>query len=157
MVELIVVMVLIAILGAVGAARFFDRKSYDAVAFADRAKAALHFAQKEAIAQHRPVHAYFDGSAIRLCFSTGATCATANRVQAPFSVPTNSVCTSSNWYCIARPSAVTVSLTGELVFDESGRPTDASGNAIPFAITVTVASGSMSVPITIEPETGYVH
>jgi MSHA pilin protein MshC len=155
MVELIVVMILIGILGAVGAARFFNRGTFDAVRFADQARAALHFAQEEAIAQNRSVYTVFDGSGVRLCFS--AACGSGNQVQAPFGISTDSVCTSSTWYCVRRPDGVTASLSGTIGFDSLGRPMDASGNLLPSPVVVTMSGGTTSSTVTIEPETGYVH
>lgn len=165
MVELIVVMILVGILGAIGAARFFDRTGFDTAGFADQVGAMLRFGQKVAIAQRRPVIARFDGESIRLCYDS----ACASPVRAPFAVTTDATyCKSGTAYCILHPQEVgyTVSLgtaapATSLVFafDGLGRPVDAA-SAAPLAAAVTVSvnptTGS-STTVSIEPETGYVH
>jgi MSHA pilin protein MshC len=156
-IELIVVMILIGILGALGAARFFDRKTFDAAGYADQAKAALRYAQKVAIAQNRPVHAVVDGSAIELCFAAGAGCSATSGVPAPFPVRTGGACTSSSAYCLRQPDGVTAAPSAALAFDALGRPTDPAGSALAGAVTITIAGGGVTTPITVEPETGYVH
>ncbi|GAB3451972.1 hypothetical protein GCM10027321_00090 [Massilia terrae] len=157
MVELIVVLILIGILGALGAARFFDKGTFDAAAFSSRAAAALRFAQKEAIAQNRPVTAFLDAAGINLCFANISPCPAGQQVAAPFSVGTGSYCTSSTWYCISRPTAVNYSATvASITFDALGRPS--AGGAVMGAVaTLTITEGSASNLITVEPETGYVH
>jgi MSHA pilin protein MshC len=157
MVELIVVMILIGILGAVGAERFFDRRSFDTRGFADQATAALRFAQKVAIAQNRMVYVVMDGDTIRLCFAAGASCGTLNQVQAPFSIKTDATCTSANWYCLRRPSTVTLGYSGTLAFNALGRPTDSTGTALLTPLTFTISAAATSFTVTVEPETGYVH
>jgi MSHA pilin protein MshC len=157
MVELVVVMLLIGILGAVGAARFFDRQVFDTRGFADQATAALRFAQKEAIAQNRPVYVVSDGDTIRLCFAAGASCGTTNQVQAPFTVKNDAACNSPRWYCVHRPDSVTLGYTGALAFNGLGRPTDASGTALLAPVVIAISSPGTPFTVTVEPETGYVH
>jgi MSHA pilin protein MshC len=167
MVELIVVMILIGILGAVAATRFFARSSFDAASFGDQAAASLRFAQKEAIAQNRPVYARLDGASISLCFSASSPCDLDKRVVAPFSVSTDSTyCTASDWYCVRGPANVTYkvarggidqALPTTIGFDALGRPLDAALVQLSAATTVSVSAGSESATVTVEPDTGYVH
>jgi MSHA pilin protein MshC len=157
MVELIVVMILVGILGAIGAARFFDRAPFDTRGFADQATAALRFAQKVAIAQNRMVYVVMDGQTIRLCFAAGATCGGSDQVQAPFSIKTDATCSSPTWYCLRRPNAVTLGYTGALAFNPLGRPFDANGSALLAPVTFPISAGSTTFTVTVEPETGYVH
>jgi MSHA pilin protein MshC len=167
MIELIVVMILIGVLGAIASARFFNRSGFDVPAFADQAEAALRFAQKEAIAQNRPVYVRLDGASISLCYDTSSPCSQLQRVVAPFSVSTDSTyCTASNWYCVRGPANVTykvargsgnLSLPITMAFDALGRPLDAALVQLSAATTVSVAAGSESATVTVEPDTGYVH
>jgi MSHA pilin protein MshC len=163
MVELIVVMILIGILGAVGAARFYNRGTFDASAFANQTAAALRFAQKVAIAQNRSVSARFDGTSVSLCFDTGCTA----KVTAPFSVKTDSTyCTSATWYCVRSPTNVSYTTSlgsvsgnapGYITFDALGRPYS-GGAALATVTTLTVNGGPGNTKIvSVEPETGYVH
>ncbi|MCS0609646.1 prepilin-type N-terminal cleavage/methylation domain-containing protein [Massilia solisilvae] len=156
MVELIVVLVLVGILGAIGAVRFFDRRDFDATNFSDQARSALRYAQTVAIAQHRPVYAVLDSTSVRLCFVAGATCP-GSEVAAPFAVTTGGPCTTSKWYCLRVPQGVGVSQVVTVAFDALGRPTDSGGTLLAASVTTTVSAGTMTVPITLEAETGYVH
>jgi MSHA pilin protein MshC len=169
MVELIVVMVLIGILGAIGAARFFDRKSFDTTAFADQVLAAVRYAQKVAIARNGTfidgtlnnarIYVRLDGASIALCHDTASPC---TPVQAPFTVKTDGTyCKSASSYCLLAPTGVSysTSVTGSpafIGFDALGRPVDVNGVALAAQATITIAGGS-SRKIVIEPETGYVH
>lgn len=55
MVELVTVIVIAGVIGAVIAPRFFSRNTFDDSGFVDTTLAALHYAQKSAIAQRRTV------------------------------------------------------------------------------------------------------
>lgn len=157
MVELVVVIVLIGILGAVGAARYFDRVPFDTRGFSDQVRAALRFAQKEAVAQNRPVYVVMDGDTVRLCFVPGASCGGTDQVQAPFSIKTDTTCNSPTWYCLRRPNGVTLGYSGALAFNALGRPTDTGGSALLGPTAFSISAGATSFTITVEPETGYVH
>lgn len=172
MVELIVVMILAGVLGAIAVARFFDRNQFDAISFADQAAAAMRFAQKEAIAQNRnladstrpPVYVRFDGTSVSLCFGNTSPCQWP--VIAPFKVSTDSTyCTSTSGYCIKTPGGASYSLSLGVAstaaplwfyFDAVGRPYGASG-ALTSVTTLTITGGTQTATVSIEPETGYVH
>jgi MSHA pilin protein MshC len=164
MVELIVVMVLIGILGAVGAARFFDRTGYDADAFTEQARAMLRYAQKVAIAQNRPVFVRFDSNRIGLCFDDLASCQPASQVLAPSgnnsgSAATKASCGSDSWYCEARPAGVTLALSvGSrfISFDALGRPYTDSGAVAPPGVAINISGDGIGRMVSIAPETGYV-
>jgi MSHA pilin protein MshC len=163
MVELIVVMVLIGILGAVAGARFFDRRAFDTAEFAEQSRAMLRYAQKVAIAQNRPVFVRFDGGAISLCFDNSAPCAANQQVHAPGAANSGTdgtYCTSSAWACERRPKNVTYTLSlGDMprlvFFDALGRPFDTVTNQT-VGFTLTISGDGSSTPINVAPETGYV-
>lgn len=171
MVELIVVMVLVGILGAVGVARFFDRAGFDADAFTEQTRAMLRFAQKMAVAQNRPVYVRLDGNSVALCFSSAAPCPPASQVLAPSGANSGSDatvrhCQSSTWYCEGRPSALSYSLSpaaafsggsAYLYFDALGRPYDASGAASFPELTIAIAGDGLTRTVVVAPETGYVY
>lgn len=164
MVEMIVVIILIGILGAIGAARFFDRATFDAAGFADQAAAALRYAQKQAIAQNRPVTVRFDSGSVSLCFDSSSPCG--QQVPAPFSLPTGTTyCAAPGWYCVLRPVSVsyTVSL-GDisttphfLSFDALGRPRGDDADLSSVMTLTVVGGGAPNRQLNVEPETGYVH
>jgi MSHA pilin protein MshC len=166
MVELVIVIILVGILGAIAVNRFFDRSGFDAASFADQAGAALRFAQKEAIAQQRPVFVHFNGQSVSLCFDAAYPCSTGKQVQAPFSVTTDSVnCTTPGWYCVRKPAALayTVSLGAVSVlaahytsFDALGRPFSDVPGTPTTGLTLNISGNGASAQVNVVPETGYV-
>lgn len=160
MVELIIVMVLIGILSAIAAGRFFDRSGYDAAAFADQARALLRYAQKAAIARNTPVYVQLDDKRIALCYAAPqGNCAPADRVAAPGSglggAPSETHCQDERWYCIGLPQDVQLSAAmTEFGFDALGRPINPNGSF--DGLTVTIASPGESSSISVNQETGYV-
>jgi MSHA pilin protein MshC len=167
MVEMIVVLVLVGILGAVGVSRFFERSEYTSLSFADQAAAALRFAQKEAIAQNRPVFVRFDGESIRLCFASGPACAADKRVPAPFSVITDpTYCTSPTWYCVLRPSSVSYTISWGAIsaaaprflsFDALGQPFNDATPAQAASLTLSVIGKGTTAQVQVAADTGYVY
>lgn len=175
LVELIAVMVIIAVLASFAAARFFERKSFDADAFTDQSRAMLRYAQKLAIGQNREVYVRLDGNSVALCFDSA--CSAANRVIAPSGAnsggaSTNQYCAnSSSWYCEGRPRNITYTLSpagdyaGTLnffYFDAQGKPFfagDAKGSATSAfkRLEMSIGGDGLTRKVTVEPETGYVH
>ncbi|MFN3790623.1 GspH/FimT family pseudopilin [Massilia sp.] len=158
MVELIIVMVLIGILGAIAAGRFFERSGFDAEAFADQARALLRYAQKTAIARNTPVFVQLDDKRIALCADAPkGNCAPADRIAAPASgvggEASTTHCQDEGWYCLGVPEGVQVSLSTALTefsFDALGRP------SMPGSLVLTIASPGESRSVTVHRETGYV-
>lgn len=141
MVELIVVMVLIGILGAIGLSRFFDRSAFDASASAEQSLAMLRYAQKLAIAQSRPVFVRFDGTNMHLCFT--AACAPGQEVL----MPDGGMGVSPSPYTGA---------VNHLSFDALGRPVDAVNNTALPDLVFTAAGSTGAPEIYVAAETGYV-
>jgi MSHA pilin protein MshC len=175
MVELVVVIVLAGILGAVAAARYFDRGSFDASAYAEQTKSMLRYAQKTAVAQHRPVFVVLSSKRIALCFNfrTDPGCAAANRVQSPGgsnsgSPATVAQCGDASWYCEGTPDNLAYSQQGAgagaayFFFDALGRPL-AEADPVPsetprFAgLVLRIAGNGISRDVTVSPESGYVY
>jgi len=175
LVELITVLVLMGILGAVAVERFFDSRVSDGSGYASQVRSMIRYAQKVAIAQHRPVYVQIGAGSVGLCYQ--AACSAANIVPAPGggnggSSATQAACVLggayvSQWLCEGVPASVTMSrgatLPASFFFDALGRPyliTDTvptSNFYQSVAPTLTVSTGAASNLITIEPETGYVH
>ena len=161
MVELIIVMVLIGILGAVGMSMFFDRKGYDAEAFAEQSRAMLRYAQKLAIGQNRMVYVQFVKDRITLCYENSMPCAPAAQVHAPGGSASgaDAACGTSAWYCLARPSGIEYSTSlpfNQISFDALGRPDNPSSKDefAGFSVEISGDGSSRSVGVTLE--TGYV-
>lgn len=144
MVELITVMVIMGILAAVAAPRFFDSNTFQARGFADQVQATLRYAQKEAIAKHRFVCADFTANSVTLTYDpispsashTVAACTDA--LASPGGDAAYSVSSSSASF-LATPTA--------FYFDALGKP------SVNQSITINDVANS----IVVEAETGYVH
>ena len=136
LIELTVTMVIVVVLAATIAPRFYDIDVFQTRGFADQVQATLRYAQKAAIAQRRYVCAAFTASPDRLALTVGATSVCGNALNLP----------TGNINYIDAPSGVSFSMTpASVVFDTLGRP-DAAASAIVGTTTITV-----------EAETGYVH
>ncbi|HEU4842864.1 MAG TPA: type II secretion system protein [Burkholderiaceae bacterium] len=180
-VELITVLVVMGILGAVAIARFFDNGPIQAREFADQAKAVIRYGQKLAIAQNRPIYVSATGNRFALCVQPA--CAAGSLVTAPGgnnrgTTATKAQCQTggsyvSSWMCEGKPDGLTVACSratevgpnGMFFFDAMGRPYNAADAANPLGtastfttpLTVTFSAGTTSVDVTVEAETGYVH
>ncbi len=164
LVELITVMVIVGILGAAAAARWFDRAVYDAASFGDQASALIRYGQKMAVAQNRRVYVRLDGASVALCFTPDAACSDEQRVLAASGsnsgekTTLNRCSQSGSWACEGAPngvSYVTSPATGMFFFDPLGRP-GASGAAF-SKLTLSIKAGANSAGVVVEAETGYVH
>jgi len=168
MVELIVVILLVGILGAIGAARFFNRTGYDATAFAEQSRSMLRYAQKLAIAQNRPVfvHGALDG--VALCFDVQEPCRAEFQVPAPSGANSGSAATrkrclagkdyAPGWYCEGWPPGVNmIPVSGTLssfFYNGLGQPVAAGGF---IGLKVRIEGGGVSSEISVSQETGYVN
>jgi MSHA pilin protein MshC len=147
LVELIMVMVIVGILAAVAAPRFFDANVFQSRGFADQVQASLRYAQKEAIAQRRNVCVTFampappalNSITLRIASLSGAASACDTNLTAP---------TGGAYVIYAPPGIAFGALPTAFNFDALGAPTNA-----PQTINITGASNG----ITIEAGTGYVH
>jgi MSHA pilin protein MshC len=166
MVELIVVMVLVGILGAIGAVRFFDRTGFDADAFTEQTRAMLRYAQKVAVARNAEVSVRLDGNSIALCLGAGANCDPGSQVIAPAGSNSGSAATRANcgeaarWYCEAVPAGIGYTLAGAtnyFYYDALGRPHNAGGPLGPDGLTLAIDGDGRTRTVRVEPETGYVH
>lgn len=133
--ELIVALVIVGVLAIVALPRFSGPVTFNTRGFADQVGAALRFAQKAAIARRGFTCVTIASSSLALAAGTSATCG------APLAIP------GKSGSVLLAPAGVTLS-PATLYFT-------ALGKAVPgTAVTVT---GDISVTISIEGETGYVH
>lgn len=170
MVELITVIVLIGILGAIGAGRFFDSKPFDALEFADQTKAMLRYGQKVAIAQNRPVYVRLVNNSIALCFDAACSSYVIPASGANSgSTATLAACSAqTKWYCESAPRNMSYALAPALTlnnyfyFNALGKPyaaIDTVGqlNSTFSRLVMTISGDNVARTVTIEPETGYVY
>ena len=164
MVELVTVIVVMGILGAIGISRFFDGSVFEGRAYSDQAKALIRSAQKLAIAQNRPVFVQASPARFAVCFNSANCNNAADLAFAPGgsntgSTATRAVCTLgnnyvANWMCEGTPASVVVAGVAPgyaFSFDRMGRPSFAA------PLTLTFTSGVSVYRFTVEAETGYVH
>ena len=145
LVELIMTMVIIGILAAVAAPRFFNNNVFQSRGFADQVQATLRYAQKEAIAHRRNVCVTFTLPApstitLRIATLAGAASACDANLIAP---------TGGAYGITAPPGIAFAALPAAFSFDALGRPN-------PNALQTLTIVGATN-PIAIEAETGYVH
>ncbi len=135
--ELVAIMIIVGVLAAVAAPRFFDRSVFESRGFYDEAVSTLRYAQKTAVAQHRFVCVAFTANSITLSY--GATAACGNNLTSPTGVTPYTV--------TARGGAAFAAVPAAFNFDALGRAS--------MAQSITVSG--YAPPITVEAETGYVH
>ncbi len=159
MVEMITVIVILGILAAVAAPRFFDRNVFDSRGYYDQVISTLRHAQKTAIAQRRFVCVSFSAVGVTpgsVTLSLGANNSCGTPLVSPSGI-TPYVISSNN------ASFSVIPALGAISFDCLGRPRSAGGTAtcsdttgiLPGSTIVTITSYTPS--IIVERETGYVH
>lgn len=164
LVELIVVIIIVGILGAVAGARFFDRRGFDTNAYAEQTRAMLRFSQKLAIGQNRAVYTQLNGSTIALCFVSTSPCPTASQVPAVGSNGGASACAPATWYCATPPGttvyAISPSTPTVICFNALGQPglvaSGACSSAAFVSLTVNITGDGNTTAVNVSPETGYV-
>jgi MSHA pilin protein MshC len=177
MVELIVVMLLVGILGAIGAERFFSRTGFDLAGYAEQLRAMMRYAQKLAVAQHREVYVLGGANGFALCYANAMPCPAAQLVLAPGGANSGGAATQAfcvtggayadNWYCEGRPDGVTLApaTIPAFYFNALGKPYLAadlpagggsSADSSFATTTLNVSGDGTTIPVTIYQETGYV-
>ena len=131
LIELIVTMVIAAILAAI-AIPYFSHTDIDGSWFNEQAKAAVRYAQRQAVAQKRSVYVNVTTGSIALCYDVGC------------SSPVADLRTGAA-YVIAVPAGVTITATN-FSFNALGQPNPIGGTSF--------TAGSAAV--TVSAETGYV-
>jgi len=158
LVELIVALVLLGILGSVGASRFFDAQNYRARGWRDDVLVTSRYARAVAVAARASkVRLTLTASQVRA--ELAADCTTVSSVTAIRSPGGGGDLVSD------APSGVVLSVVGQslplvVCFDGLGRPLQASTAAgVPFAaaLQLRLSSQGLDLPLTIEAETGYIH
>jgi MSHA pilin protein MshC len=146
LVELVMAMIIIGIIAAIAAPRFFNNNVFQSRGFADQAQASLRYAQKAAVAQRRLVCVTFPSTS-RMVLRTAANFADV-ACNTDLASPSGSYPAGQTTYTVDAPSGVTLGGAVAFNFDAQGRP-----NPPPGAISVS----GYATPIVVEAETGYVH
>ena len=148
LIEMVLVIVIVGILAAVAAPRFFDRSVFQERGFADEARAAIAYGQKLAIASGCDIHVAFDANGYTIGRWPVCRPGDHSTATAPVLRP------GGNDFTGLSPSGVAVSSV-TFFFDRIGRPrqANASGALVtnPANLRVTIGSNNIQV----EPETGF--
>ncbi len=146
LVELVLVIVLVGILAAVAAPRFFNLTVFSERGFYDSALSITRFAQKLAVATGCNVRVEFSSAGYVLNWNN-SNCL--DFVNFPDVVPHP---TGGGEARDSAPSGISVS-SSTVIFDAAGRPRSSGGGFIGSAVDVSIGSRTLR----IEPESGYVH
>lgn len=142
LVELVMVMMLVAVITAMSAARFADREPFAVQGAADQLVSGLRLAQATALAQRRAIHVVLkaDPATLQVCFD--AAC------RQPLTTPAG----DNAW--LADAAQLTLSNNAAFSFQPDGSTTLAA----PLQLKVLGAAGSVASPaITVEAGSGHVH
>ncbi|GGY38624.1 MSHA biogenesis protein MshC [Pseudoduganella albidiflava] len=163
LVELVLILLIVGILGAVAAPRFFEQRTFDVAGFSQQTTALIRLAQKQAIAQNRNVYVRLDGNSVALCYDTGCN----GKVPAPANSNSGSATTLARcgnlttWACEGIPNGLAITAAPMFYFDPAGKPFNASdGDSVVNStfvarLAVRVSGGGISQDTVIEPETGF--
>jgi MSHA pilin protein MshC len=144
LVEVAVVIVILAILAAVGAPRFFSSAAFRERFFSEELLAALRYAQKLAIASGCDVQVSLAGNAYALTQRLACQ-------GGPFAQSVRNPGTSEPTYANpAPPGSVVGSTVDPIIFDALGRARDAALSIVDATVTVGTRS------INVVGETGFV-
>ncbi len=140
-VELVVVMVLMAVLTAVGMSRFASREPFAVQGVADQLMSGLRLAQATAIAQRRTVYLQLGATPATLAVCLDAGC------SQPITPPGG-----GNWLLETQDVRLASSLNFSI--DAAGAPSFANAQTVQVSAS---DGGSPAPPIVIEPRSGHVH
>ena len=145
-IELILIIVLLGILGAVAGPRFFDNASFDARRYQDELASALRYAQKIAVASGCPVRADI-GSGSYALYQQPAISGHCNTASPSFSLPV--LLPTGEPMQGTAPSGIAVAPAQSIVFDPLGRtslPTDLTLSVADRSVTIRAGSGLVTMP-----------
>lgn len=151
LVELITVLIILGILAAVAAPRFFDANLFKQKGFSDEVKATLRFAQKAAIAQRKFVCVTFTANSVTLTIDTTTDPSMPGAVPtcpgAALTMPGKSI------NSVSSTDALFTATPANFYFNAYGKPFN-TGTVTAYPATTVNISGNTFL---IENETGYVH
>ncbi len=150
LVELVSVIVVLGIMAAFIAPRFFQRDAFEEMGFAAQALSAIHYAQKLALASGCDMRVAISSGGLRVDRFGSADCR-ANPGAALIGMKRF----GGGSLALPLPDGISVT-TVSFYFDKIGRPHDAAGSfGALLGAPLDIAVGSHD--LRVEPETGYTH
>jgi MSHA pilin protein MshC len=144
LIEIIAVLLVLAILGAVVVSRASSTSTYSLKSTAEVIKTHIRFAQTRSMSTNQAWGIHFDSGTTYFMFKNGSL---ANQVYLP----------GENGLVVTLPSGVTVTSGVIVSFDRFGRPyTDAAASTLQAANRTITVSYSGTEDITITKNTGYI-
>ena len=140
MIEIIAVLVIISVLAAVAVTKIGSTQRYSALAEADILKAYLRYVNFRALSDIGTWGMRFDGTSYTMLRNGSA---------ATYNLPNENSSTHT------MPDGITVA-GDTVIFDEWGTPVNASGSPVTENITINIAAGGETIPITITKNTGFI-
>jgi MSHA pilin protein MshC len=144
LIELVVTITVMTILAAI-AIPYFRQSDVDASWFNEQAKAAVRYAQRQAVAQRRSVFVNVTTTAIRVCYDSGCGSPVPRLGGEIWTPGPNPAPAAGTDYSLTVPAGVSVT-TASFSFNGLGQPNPIAG--------VSFTAGSAAVTVTAE--TGYV-
>ena len=145
LIELVIVIVIIGIVSAISAPKFFNISVFEERGFYDETLSAIRFAHKSAIASGCDYRVVINASGYDITKRSGCD-------SGSFSAITNPA-TGTGGFSAAKPNKVSISGSLDFYYDNTGKPFTLAGSEI-------VSVSSMSVGgrnVRIEPFTGFIH
>lgn len=147
LVELVLVLVVVGVIAAVAAPRFFDLRAFQQRGFFDVASSAVRFAQKYAVATGCNVRVQFSAAGVALTANANWAACQGTSFGSPVPDPAGGAAFND-----PAPAGVAVG-AAVFYFDAAGRPHNSSGNLLSTPIDVTIGAQTLR----IEPESGYAY
>lgn len=143
MVELVTIIIILGIISAVAAPRFFDSNVFSSQGTREQILSSLRYAQKAAVAQH------------------GFTCVSFTANSVLLSIGSTNVCGTALVGGISNTRATIFPVPGGFSFDCMGIPRSPGSGTCSDALGVLTSAQTVQItgasPITVEMETGFVH
>ena len=146
LIELVVVLVLVGILAVFALPKMMDRSSIDARSYGARLQSIVMHANRQAIAQRKPIRVTFAPTGASLAYVSGGALAV------PLVDPSTGVA-----YSLACPpkTPTCMTTTGSVVFNANNSGRAVTSPSQPLVVNIVVSG--YTTQFTIENETGYVH